>query len=102
MESFFISETAKYLYLLFHGSPALIDFFVLTTEGHPLTVLHGGDGGVPEADARAEAEARADASAHAMAACALPCRGPHTEAELAKEVRCAPWLELCARCGACA
>jgi hypothetical protein len=39
MESFFTSETAKYLYLLFHQSSALTDFYVLSTEGHVLPVL---------------------------------------------------------------
>ncbi|GMH33547.1 hypothetical protein BSKO_01381 [Bryopsis sp. KO-2023] len=34
MESFFLSETAKYLYLLFSNDTRLVDFFVLSTEGH--------------------------------------------------------------------
>ena len=34
MESFFLSETSKYLYLLFKGSKAPTDFWVFTTEGH--------------------------------------------------------------------
>jgi Glycosyl hydrolase family 47 len=41
MESFFLGETAKYLFLLFddnHPLNALDDAFVFTTEGHPLTI----------------------------------------------------------------
>ncbi|KAG2422540.1 hypothetical protein HYH02_015427 [Chlamydomonas schloesseri] len=34
MESYFLSETAKYLYLMFSDAPGLIDYYVLTTEGH--------------------------------------------------------------------
>ncbi|KXZ51047.1 hypothetical protein GPECTOR_14g34 [Gonium pectorale] len=36
MESYFLSETAKYLYLMFSDAPALIDYYVLSTEGHLL------------------------------------------------------------------
>jgi hypothetical protein len=32
MESFFLSETVKYLYLLFSNASALVDHFVLSTE----------------------------------------------------------------------
>lgn len=42
MESFWLAETLKYLFLLFDDSrPALIplDQFVLTTEAHPLPIL---------------------------------------------------------------
>ncbi len=39
MESFFLSETAKYLFLLGSGAGDLPDFFVLTTEGHLLPPL---------------------------------------------------------------
>jgi hypothetical protein len=34
MESFFLSETVKYLYLLFSNASAVVDHFVLSTEGH--------------------------------------------------------------------
>jgi mannosidase alpha-like ER degradation enhancer 2 len=34
MESFFLSETSKYLYLLFANATKLIDHYVLSTEGH--------------------------------------------------------------------
>ena len=34
MESFFLSETMKYLYLLHSNASALIDFAVFSTEGH--------------------------------------------------------------------
>ncbi|KFM28922.1 putative alpha-mannosidase I MNS5 [Auxenochlorella protothecoides] len=34
MESFFLSETVKYLYLLFANASAALDRWVLTTEGH--------------------------------------------------------------------
>lgn len=39
MESFFLSETAKYLYLLHSNATALPDFYVFSTEGHLLPVL---------------------------------------------------------------
>ena len=40
MESFFLSETLKYFYLLFSDDPNLIplDKFVFNTEGHPLPI----------------------------------------------------------------
>lgn len=41
MESFFIAETLKYLYLLFSDSTVLpLDEWVLTTEAHPLRIVH--------------------------------------------------------------
>ena len=58
MESFWLAETLKYLFLLFDESqPALIplDQFVLNTEAHPLPILH---------------------SAAAAAAAAHSCNGP--------------------------
>ena len=39
MESFFLSETAKYLYLLHSNASALADFYIFSTEGHILPVL---------------------------------------------------------------
>ena len=44
MESFFLSETTKYLYLLHSNASALADFTVLSTEGHIFfpTRLSGG------------------------------------------------------------
>ena len=39
MESFFLSETAKYLYLLHSNATTLPDFYVFSTEGHLLPVL---------------------------------------------------------------
>ncbi|GFR52408.1 hypothetical protein Agub_g14979, partial [Astrephomene gubernaculifera] len=39
MESYFLSETAKYLYLLFSSAPALPDYYILSTEGHLLPPL---------------------------------------------------------------
>lgn len=39
MESYFLSETAKYLYLMFSSAPALIDYYVLSTEGHLMPPL---------------------------------------------------------------
>ena len=38
-ESFFLSETLKYLYLIFSDQPNFIDYYVLTTEGHIMPVL---------------------------------------------------------------
>ena len=39
MESFFLSETAKYLYLLHSNATALPNFYLFSTEGHLLPVL---------------------------------------------------------------
>lgn len=39
MESFFLAETSKYLYLLLSNATAVNDFFVFSTEGHLLPVL---------------------------------------------------------------
>ena len=46
MESFFLAETLKYLYLLFSDDPALLPLscFVFNTEAHPLPVLDRGQG----------------------------------------------------------
>lgn len=40
MESFFLGETLKYLYLLFSDDPNLIslDRYVFNTEAHPLPI----------------------------------------------------------------
>jgi len=40
MESFFLSETLKYLYLLFEDRPEVLPFdrFVFNTEAHPLPI----------------------------------------------------------------
>lgn len=40
MESFFLGETLKYLYLLFSEDPSLIslDRYVFNTEAHPLPI----------------------------------------------------------------
>ncbi|CAH1155397.1 unnamed protein product [Phaedon cochleariae] len=42
MESFFLSETLKYLYLLFSDDPKLIDLeeYVVNTEAHPLPIMY--------------------------------------------------------------
>ena len=42
MESFFLSETLKYLYLLFSDTDDLIslDTWVFNTEGHPFRIFH--------------------------------------------------------------
>lgn len=39
MESFFLSETSKYLFLLFSNASAVLDHYVMSTEGHLLPVL---------------------------------------------------------------
>ncbi len=47
-ESFFLSETLKYLYLLFSNASSLLDHVVMTTEGHvmyPGVCVGGGGGG---------------------------------------------------------
>jgi mannosyl-oligosaccharide alpha-1,2-mannosidase len=40
MESFFLAETLKYLYLLFEDEPTVIPLnkYVFNTEGHPLPI----------------------------------------------------------------
>lgn len=40
MESFFLSETLKYLYLLFSDDPKLLDLdrYVVNSEAHPLPI----------------------------------------------------------------
>lgn len=43
MESFFLSETAKYLYLLHSNASTLPDFYIFSTEGHILPVLPAGE-----------------------------------------------------------
>lgn len=48
MESFFLAETLKYLYLLFSGdegnpNPIPLDKYVFNTEAHPLSVFSEGD-----------------------------------------------------------
>lgn len=42
MESFFLAETLKYLYLIFSDDPQLIslDKYVFNSEGHPLPIIH--------------------------------------------------------------
>jgi hypothetical protein len=46
MESFFLSETVKYLYLTFSdAAPHLIDYYILSTEGHLLPVVKPEDAG---------------------------------------------------------
>lgn len=42
MESFFLSETAKYLFLMFSNSTSLLDSLVFTTEAHLLPPVAGG------------------------------------------------------------
>lgn len=46
MESFFLGETLKYLYLLFSDDPKLLslDTFVFNTEAHPLPIWTSGSG----------------------------------------------------------
>lgn len=39
MESFFLSETLKYLYLTFSNSSEILDWYILSTEGHLLPVF---------------------------------------------------------------
>lgn len=42
MESFFLSETTKYLYLLHSNASALAEFMVFSTEGHMFSPLYTG------------------------------------------------------------
>lgn len=42
MESFFLSETTKYLFLMFSNSTSLLDFFVFSTEAHILPPIAKG------------------------------------------------------------
>jgi len=53
-ESFLLAETLKYLFLTFvtaDSAQGLEDFYVLSTEGHPLPVLHPDGAGTAQADA---------------------------------------------------
>ncbi|KAF3946538.1 hypothetical protein CMV_027208 [Castanea mollissima] len=47
MQSFFLAETLKYLYLLF-SPPSVIslDEWVFNTEAHPLKIVARNDGGI--------------------------------------------------------
>uniref|UniRef100_A0A061R9P2 alpha-1,2-Mannosidase n=2 Tax=Tetraselmis sp. GSL018 TaxID=582737 RepID=A0A061R9P2_9CHLO len=45
MESFFLSETSKYLYLIYSNSTGLLDHFVFSTEGHLLPAMPSDGGG---------------------------------------------------------
>jgi hypothetical protein len=40
MESFFLSETAMYLFLLWSDAAALPHFYVFSTEGHLMPPIH--------------------------------------------------------------
>lgn len=49
MESYFLAETMKYLYLLFSNCTSLVDFYVFTTEAHLLApFLHTSDEEFPD------------------------------------------------------
>jgi hypothetical protein len=51
MESYFLSETVKYLYLSFVDSGPLLDYYLLSTEGHLMPAFqHGSDRHLIEAD----------------------------------------------------
>ncbi|KAF6252883.1 glycoside hydrolase [Scenedesmus sp. NREL 46B-D3] len=51
MESYFLSETVKYLYLSFVDSAPLLDYYLLSTEGHLMPAFpHGSDRHLREAD----------------------------------------------------
>ncbi len=54
MESFFLSETAKYLYLLHSNASALPDFYMFSTEGHILPVLPSQESSHDQAGSRPE------------------------------------------------
>ena len=56
MESFFLSETIKYLCLLHSNATALPDYFVFSTEGHLLPVLPS----VADAEAAKRLQSRMD------------------------------------------
>lgn len=59
MESFFLAETSKYLFLLFSNASAVLDHYVLSTEGHLLPVLPSPPRDTPP---RAEHAARAESA----------------------------------------
>lgn len=56
MESFFLSETTKYLCLLHSNATALPDYYIFSTEGHLLPVLPS----AADAEAPEEVGAQAD------------------------------------------
>lgn len=39
MESYFLSETVKYLYIIFSEAPEFLEYFTLSTEGHMFPVF---------------------------------------------------------------
>ncbi|MEW5301076.1 MAG: hypothetical protein WDW36_003957 [Sanguina aurantia] len=39
MESYFLSETVKYLYIIFSGAPEFLEYFTLSTEGHMFPIF---------------------------------------------------------------
>lgn len=48
MESYFLSETMKYLYLTFIDSAPLLDYYLLSTEGHLMPAFpHASDSDAP-------------------------------------------------------
>lgn len=93
MESFFLSETAKYLYLIFANATGVVDNFVLSTEGHFFPIFPdtppgdtprgsgGGNGGKKIADGRQHTvynhkkftSHATSAEEHAAATCSLLC-----------------------------
>ncbi|KAH0536575.1 hypothetical protein FGG08_006559 [Glutinoglossum americanum] len=72
MESFFLGETAKYLFLLFdpdHPINSLDAPFVFTTEGHPLVIPRGSR---PERHPQAERGDSSEPGYHRTETCPLP------------------------------
>jgi Glycosyl hydrolase family 47 len=82
MESFFLAETAKYLFLLFTPAPSLANFLVLSTEGHLFPVLSSPDlPGSCSAEAVLEAaEQRAEQAVTAKSALTGVSHTRHEEA----------------------
>ena len=51
MESFFLSETTKYLYLTFMNASSIVDWYIFSTEGHllPIFPIEGSDMSITDA-----------------------------------------------------
>ncbi|CAL8470523.1 g10065 [Coccomyxa elongata] len=79
MESFFLSETTKYLCLLHSNATALPDYYIFSTEGHLLPVLPSA------ADAEAPEQVGASASADGLCKATKETEGGRREVDGAKE-----------------
>jgi hypothetical protein len=65
MESYFLSETVKYLYLSFVDSGPLLDYYLLSTEGHLMPAYpHASDRHLIEADLQQQQQQQEEQQEH--------------------------------------